>query len=500
MMLGVGMTLLLVTAALIAREAALMNDRAFLRTRPGGDHRAFWHASLALAGLSLAIAVMAAARSLHLNLGVGVAIQAALIAGVPVLLASAAVATGFTLAERAGAGALRVSALFVAPFAVTYVWTTESALWKSISISKSDILFHLTWAGILGVTGYGFAWWLAAGRRKWKVASALVFTVGAMLPIADHFGYLIKKRPPELPQADLTFTRIVPKSTSALESKLQQLARKRDTNSSTFYTPLLLAERLRIDGLSRSQYLLAKGPLPELLKDRRRPLVWPGSLTYEDHLWWDHYDSMLLTLGDPLPISSYRSLLLSLVERLPEPRRLVLDEREGAEAIGVDETRMSIAEVEGLTWHLNGLVMQTEEAGNFSVAEGGEHRLPSGGLVRVWPCERNGGYLSVRMRMVHPAVETLDPELEQPNIHAGYHGNFPKVLLHDPVTGRVKPIHLGNGFLPNPAYASSWQNCRIDLPVSGREQDETEEIALRSRLYLFTARPVARVSATVPPP
>jgi hypothetical protein len=246
--------------------------------------------------------------------------------------------------------------------------------------------------------------------------------------------------------------------------------------------------------------MVASGPLPELLKDRRRPLVWAGSLTYEDHLWWDHYDSMLLTAGDPLPISSYRSLLQSLVERLPEPRRLVFGEREGAEAIGVDETRMSIAEIEGLTWHLNGLVMQIEEAGNFSVAEGGEQRLSAGGLVRVWPCERNGGYLSVRMRMVYPGLEALDPELKQPGTHSGHHANFPKVLLHDPVTGRVKPIHLGSGFLPDPAYASSWQNCRIDLPASGRGQDETEEIALRSRLYLFTARPVARVSATVPPP
>lgn len=162
-------------------------------------------------------------------------------------------------------------------------------------------------------------------------------------------------------------------------------------------------------------------------------------------------------------------------------------------------TRIEPEEFMASEWKIDGTVIRFEEIGSVEVATGGSVRIAGIGTLRIWPASDNFYSSTILHRLMLRGGNRVASDW------AGYGSppGFEKiairaVVLVDQLTGRAMLAQSG-GRNTNTGLASSWIGGGVHIQTSGDEDWTAEEIR-RSRAYFFTARPVARVEAVLPPP
>ena len=186
--LGVaGVLMSAATVVGMVRGAGAFDERAFHRTRPGGERRVFVRQTLWLVSPPLVVGLVAVARGWWWNLGWRCAFWSGTVTVVQLVVLSAAVATGVVLgtgrSRRVGWVVWLMAGL---PLAV-YVWMAEASHGPfgpfpegfGLSICRIDIEAIVAVIGI----GYCLAWCLAAACRRWKSALVVATAAGMCLPL-----------------------------------------------------------------------------------------------------------------------------------------------------------------------------------------------------------------------------------------------------------------------------------------------------------------------------
>lgn len=182
-----GVLLLAATVVGMVRGAGAFDERAFHRTRPGGESRVFVRQTLWLVLLPLSVGLVAVAWGWWWNLGWRCAFWSGTVAFVPLLMFSAAVATGVVLgtgrSRRVGWVVWLMAGL---PLAV-YVWMAEARHSPSGPFPEGFDLWirRIDIEAIVAVIGIGYclAWCLAAACRRWKSALVVATAAGMCLPL-----------------------------------------------------------------------------------------------------------------------------------------------------------------------------------------------------------------------------------------------------------------------------------------------------------------------------
>lgn len=501
--------LILGTTASIVRDGAALDDRAFHRTRPGGESRAFRNAILVFLVLIAVRALMGGISLWMYNFGgppFGFFVAAVVL---PLWFCMAACAAALTLAFSGESRTFRLAALLLVPPFVVDQWIKGRGGFQWLPLYDHSLFLGASWMALAGAVGYSLAWWLAAARKRRRVALVLACATGALLPLVRGLGSLPYPERPPLPEAGgVKITRLAVQGEDPLEAKVRRYFRedhaKRAQASKEYaeryprYVPIFLKGRLKVEGLREDEFLHVYTLLGS---NGRRGNLAPlelvtGVVTPEGRGHQRGYRGLSFVMRgrDPQPASGGRALEEYLASRLPAPAKLADDSAIGAEPfdwIDVDEKRSSVTALEARTWPIAGMVYRIEDAGSFDLATGGSGRLPSGGMVRVPPYKGSGPVEIAIMGVTDfdwgsvPLGATLDLGV--------------MVLLHDPVTGVVRvpdrPDRVENH--------GAWDRYELSVGVDGDGHFLSEEehaSFLRSRIYLFRPRPVGRVSAALPPP
>lgn len=471
-MTGVSLVLLVAAVFLLVRDGSAFDDRGFHRTRPGGERRALRKTAALLLGMVLAVAAMAAVRGIVLHLGGLATAWGALVVLVPLALFTAAVATGFTLALQRGRPVKPVLlALLVLP---VFVYASPYVLpgWKlpGGQSMPSHWRADLTWGGVLGAAGYALAWWLAAARRSWWPALLAAALAGVLLPVFRRMPVV----PPQgLPHAEVTVKRHAPRPEPSpdyepLESK-----------------GLRIEGQLSADGLRDGEFVGFS-----LLADDGSNLGVIRAYQTARSSSWGGGSGTLMSSEEGFE-SGYPAIFSHLQRRLPgQPEvRWSGDEHLGENWIALPRG-MGKDEIQAMPWQFRGVIYRIEHAADFAVSAPGFHPLPDGGSLHVWDMNRNPYGVTLGFRTVWPD----DPR------HPGHRlAGMSWAFLIDATGRKAAMIRLSNMAIDR-ALGSIWQDWNADLHYPGYPEGWTREEVLRSRLHLFTARPVSRVEATLPPP
>ncbi|MBN8459170.1 MAG: hypothetical protein J0M04_15165 [Verrucomicrobia bacterium] len=187
--LGVAGVLLLAAAvAEMVRGAGAFDERAFHRTRPGGERRVFLRQTVWLLVVPLAVGLVAVARGWWWNLGWSGSLTVGGVVFVLLLLCSVAVATGVVLGTGRSRRKFVVAWLMLGVPVAVYVWQAEMGHWQSAPLPLRFALWTSRFdSGVTIATGgFCLAWWMAAGYRRWKVALAVATAAGLCVPMLEY--------------------------------------------------------------------------------------------------------------------------------------------------------------------------------------------------------------------------------------------------------------------------------------------------------------------------
>ena len=478
------------------------------RTRPGGEVRAFRSSTLLFLGLLVAIVLSAMAYLWSFNLkDTTMLAWFGIATALPLWLCIAACATGFTLVFCGESRPFRVAAWLLLPaFIVDQYMKERGVPWESAYFQR--FFGDVTWLALIGSVAYSLAWWLAAARKRRGAALFLATLTGAMLPLLQTLGSLPYPQQGPFPDAsDVRITRLTPALENPAEAKARDSFRNRfATHQDSVkeqlpcYVPIFLEGRLKVEGLREDEFISVDLLHSSLSRYRSRsyaPITTGQGALSPDGSARDagpNNYNFVLRGSDPQPLSGDRALTDYLLTRLPASARLEEESagRQVVDWIEVDERRSSIAAVEARAWPLSGVIYRIEDAGNFDVAAGGSFRLPSEGMVRVPPYPPPYfGKEALEIRMIAPV------RFDWHTMPYGWNARRLMVLLHDPVTGivRIPTVQSRGGTL------TGWERFEVRFDhYNGQLRPEEVSALQRSRLYLFRSQPVARVSASMPPP
>ncbi len=497
-MLGVSLTLLVATVFMVVRDNPAFDDRAFQRSRPGGDSKAFRRSTRTLLGIVAAVSLMAAARSLFYQLGWKTTVESALIVFTQVGMFTAAVATGFTLVSHRGGMTRRVAIVMLGIPAAVYFLQLEwrpLQLWLGPPRLLEEWMTGIGLASLVGIFGFNLTWWLAAGRRRWTLGLIVAGLIAACLPLLDGRSGRRATEAAALPVSRATLTRHPVVEAVEPENPLDPRLRRRMDGIRPF------EDRLSVDGLKEDEFVA----FDRLGPDELSPRVALGYSTKGGGSFGGQIG--ILRQPDSTPMTCRRSLLEHLAGRIPGHPELILSEGEEATGNwvsfpGFSHEKQEVdysAKLESLPWTIDGRVFRVEDAGSFPLATGGWHRLPAGGTIRVWPVEQNLHGSSIRVRIVISAFDDLVNYRGISDEIAG----LPMVLIVDESGRRAwLPSAAGGSMHPldsrNFRLASRWLDWRISF--GERNQLNLPPVDVRrARLYLFMSRPGARIQATLPP-
>lgn len=493
MMTGVSLSLLVAAVFLLIRDGSAFDDRAFHRTRPGGERRAFRRISGILLGMVAIVSLMPAVRCLCYHLGARSAVQGAVVVFVPLLGVTAALATGFTLALQRGRSVKVVVvtliaipvALYLAPAAVPgLVSLFPGTFWPSNWSSE------LTWFGVVGAAGFSAAWWLAAGRRRWLTGLVVAGVTAACLPFLRFKGAVI--RPGEMPVVPVKLIRLPGfKEDPAIGRSFASRNMEEWEKSYRRVEGRIIAEGLRNDEFVTVSRMIGGRP------DIRVGL---GHFSERGHGWSSAHG--ILRTSDSRFDSGHQSLLAHLKSRLPGNPTVsgYLWDMDFKNVVAIRDAR-EFPDLDAMEWNIEGALLRVEPLGSFPVSEHGIHRLPRGGVARVWPIRRNVHGFSLGFRLIaphqtEPAVGYRAGEPWGDSYRAEYQCWM--FLLNESQTKAV--LLFENAGNAHRAFGSEWRNFNVTLhaPRLADAPDWNPGEILKSRLYLFESRPLGRVQATLP--
>jgi hypothetical protein len=486
--LGVSIVLLIATTWKVVRDYAPFDDRAFHRTRPGGDARSFRRATMTLTLVLIALASMAAIRGVVLNLGWRATVSSFFIVLTLLTCLTGAVATAFSLETDRRDMARRIALVMLAVPVAILLWNGAGSFmpgWRSIMGIGPQTLVVMLWA-VVGSLGYAFTWWLASGRKRWTAALVIAGCLGAVLPFLTRYPFVFNDDFPSLPVSPVMIER-TPESGTA--------------NTSPLYP---LEGRLITRGLNEDEFV----GFHEIIPGRRGVSViqaYPGDKSLLSARF-NLQRGILWNRTDPL-VSQQRLMMDYLADQLPEQSHFDPPEPTGLlgnwAAIRTDgiEENLQPLDIGQRTWRIRGTVYRWESAGDFPVAEGGWGQLPDEGAVRVMPADAR---LAVNMdslgiRITRPLnLFSKHPDGRRLNEMGRWVlTDLPVVLLRDPLDGRVRWLQVHPG-KTGQGLASQWENFAASLENKDARPEQRASL-LRSRLYLFVPRPVGTVDVTLPP-
>jgi hypothetical protein len=495
-MTGVSLSLLVAAVFLLIRDGSAFDDRAFHRTRPGGERRAFRRISVILLGMVVVVSLMPAVRCIYFHLGIRSAMQGAVVAFVPMLLVTAALATGFTLALQRGRSVkVVVVSLIAIPVALCMAPAAVPGLFRFYRFfgpyRPGQWSSELTWWGVVGAAGFCAAWWMAAARQRWLAGLVLAGVTAAGLPVLRTKGAVF--RPGEMPVVPVKLIRLpgftedpaVGRSAASRDMDEWELKYRR------------VEGRIIAEGLREDEFVTV-GRIIEGRRDLRLGIAhFSGSGRGWSSASW------ILRTSDSRFDSSRQSLLAHLKGRLPGNPALsgYLWNQDWENVVEIHGSP-DVLDLDTLDWNIEGALFRVETLGSFPVSEHGIHRLPRGGVARVWPIQKSLHGIALGFRLIAP--HQTDPAV-------GYRPGYPvwsepyrteyqtwMFLVNENQTKAV--LLFDRPGYATRAFGSEWRNFNVTLhaPQLANTPHWTPEEILKSRLYLIESRPLGRVQATLP--
>ncbi len=484
--LGVALSLWTASVYRIVSAGANLDENAFHLTRPKGGTKAFGRTSFLLLSMVLVASLMVAVRAWWFHLGWRTILVGFSIAFALLLMITTGLATGLQLLFSRTRPVRWVGWLMVAlPLAVS-VYKLEAhkaQIWLGNRIMETWAS-NLSPAVLIAGTGYGLAWWLSAGRRKWWPGLMVSTLAGPCLSLDDQMEPLFGPSPLPLPMASVEFKR----------QPLRPSARESDTpeGKQVVFPPTdsVSFTGLRTDELLRGHYVI---PFPI-----HRP-----SSPYES-FDLDHPGETSILLQDGWRIGEGKSfdwrtmdrfLAFNLGRKL-EPgvwSEVHLFPMFGCLKVSEDQV---FDRLNREPWKFRGLVSRIEYQGSFPAqSSGGLELEPQGHLdfqVMIW--KRTAIRLSLQLMLP-------DPRLDGMRKAATYFGgeSKPRLMLVSRSGTRVAGLEGLHALRQHAALGSQW--TEMEGRVSEREVESWPEDELSgARFHLFMERSVSRVEAEIPPP
>jgi hypothetical protein len=365
-------------------------------------------------------------------------------------------------------------AMLVLP-AVVYVSPWVVAGW---TLRPGRVVFghwtgDLTWGCVLGAAGFALAWWLAAARRSWWPALCVAAVAGVLLPV---FRWV-----PVVPPLDL----------AVVERNLKRHPREEADRTLTesarelgaiFTHAVRIEGQLRAEGLKDDEFigfhrLIDSNPSLQVARGYRSG---QGAGLGSD-------GGVLKPHGAGLA-SGHQALFAHLESRLPGRPEVTWERHEQRGENWVSPS--TVEQLDAMTWQVRGALYQIRSAGDFPVSRPGSYPMTGEGVVQVWDMKPDPYGVGLGFRTIWPD-EPRFPEYAFAGMSWAY-------LVDEPgkKAALVRLSNVGN----RRALGSAWRDWSVALHHPGWPEGWTREEVLRSRLHLFTARPVGRVEATLPPP
>lgn len=225
----------------------------------------------------------------------------------------------------------------------------------------------------------------------------------------------------------------------------------------------------------------------------------PSGVLDRDHGADVRIESERFTLGSDL-----NSLMGHLAERLPGQTKL---EHLAGQATTWWSSIPGLTDQPPLaasTWVIEGTQCRVDHLGSFPVRERSSHRLDGGGMVRTWDLQRTRYETSLGFRLIQPDPPFV-PERKLEITDGGFVNRPPAyiwgIMVDESGTRALMVLDGRNYWMePQRAFGARWSDFWVNLRYLGNPGGWTEEEVLRSEIHLFASSPVAKVSASLPPP
>lgn len=484
--LGVALSLWTASVYRIVSAGANLDENAFHLTRPKGGTKAFWRTSFLLFMMVLVASMMVAVRAWWFHLGWRTILVGFTIAFALLLMITIGLATGLQLFFSRTRPVRWVGWLMIAlPLAVS-VYRLEmhrNQIWLGNRVMETWTS-NLSPAVLIAAFGYGAAWWLSAGRRKWWPGLMVAALAGPCLSFRNQMKPLLGRNPDLLPMASVEFRR----------QPLTPSAGQRDTpeGKEMNFQPgdSVSFTGLRTDELLNGDYVIPVPTLQDPMVFRRFDLDHPGETEIALNDGWrvvegksfdfqtiDHF--LAFNLGRPLvPEFQKYERSSQMFSYLKEAGDEVLDR------------------LNREPWKFSGVVSRIEYQGSFPAQSSGSLNLePQGHLdfqVMIW--KRTAIRLSLQLMLP-------DPRLDGMAGASSYFGREPKprLMLVSRSGARVAALERLRALRQHAALGSQW--TEMEGMVSEREVESWPEDELSgARFHLFMERSVSRVEAEIPAP